>query len=78
MLNTYKSYFGNPDAVEHVFSPYRIAPLGAHVDHQHGIISGFAIDKGVELFFTKSDNSIVDLRSMTFRGETFFDLKFPV
>ena len=78
MLDTYKSYFGNSDKIEHIFSPYRIAPLGAHIDHQHGVISGFAIDKGVELLFSKSENSTVSLRSMTFRGEVAFDLKYPV
>ena len=30
----------------HTFSPYRVCPLGAHVDHQHGLVTGFAIDKG--------------------------------
>ncbi len=29
----------------HIFSPYRVCPLGAHVDHQHGLVTGFAIDK---------------------------------
>ena len=33
----------------HIFSPYRVCPLGAHVDHQHGLVTGFAIDKGVEI-----------------------------
>ena len=23
----------------HIFSPYRVCPLGAHVDHQHGIVT---------------------------------------
>ncbi len=35
----------------HFFSPYRVCPLGAHVDHQHGLVTGFAIDKGVDLWF---------------------------
>jgi len=78
MLDIYKSFFGASDNIERIFSPYRIAPLGAHVDHQHGVISGFAIDKGVELLFTKSTDSIVNLQSMTFRGETVFDLQYPV
>ena len=34
----------------HIFSPYRVCPLGAHVDHQHGIVTGFAINKGVDLW----------------------------
>ena len=34
----------------HIFSSYRVCPLGAHVDHQHGLVTGFAIDKGVDLW----------------------------
>jgi galactokinase len=33
----------------HIFSPYRVCPIGAHVDHQHGLVTGFAINKGVGL-----------------------------
>lgn len=29
---------------ETAFCPYRICPLGAHIDHQHGKILGMAID----------------------------------
>jgi len=78
VLNSYKNNFGDSKQPEHIFSPYRIAPLGAHVDHQRGIISGFAIDKGMELFFTKNESGIVDIRSMNFRGEVNFDLQLPV
>lgn len=36
-----------------IFAPYRVYPLGVHVDHQHGIVIGFAIDKGVDLWFNQ-------------------------
>lgn len=61
-----------------IFSPYRVCPLGAHVDHQHGLVSGFAIDKGVELLFSPSDDSRIDMKSLTFQGEIIFDLNVPV
>ena len=38
-----EAYKREPDAV--AFCPYRISPLGAHIDHQWGIINGLAIDK---------------------------------
>ena len=39
-------------APEHVaFTPYRVCPLGAHVDHQKGWITGFAIDKGIHIAY---------------------------
>ena len=58
----------------HIFSPYRVCPLGAHVDHQHGLVTGFAIDKGVDLWFTPSEDGRVHLESMTFEGVVDFDV----
>lgn len=58
----------------HIFSPYRVCPLGAHVDHQHGLVTGFAIDKGVDLWFNVREDSKVRLRSLSFEGEVQLDL----
>lgn len=58
----------------HIFSPYRVCPLGAHVDHQHGLVTGFAIDKGVDLWFTPRNDSLVHLESRTFEGLVDFDI----
>ena len=58
----------------HIFSPYRVCPLGAHVDHQHGLVTGFAINKGVDLWFNVREDSEVNLRSLSFEGEVHFDL----
>lgn len=62
----------------HIFSPYRVCPLGAHVDHQHGLVTGFAIDKGVDLWFNVRDDSMVCLTSRTFEGNVAFDINQPV
>jgi len=73
----------------HIFSPYRVCPLGAHVDHQHGLVTGFAIDKGVDLWFnvngqgggaTAGDvdsQGKVRLKSLTFEGDVEFDIESP-
>ncbi|MBR1548213.1 MAG: galactokinase [Prevotella sp.] len=61
----------------HIFSPYRVCPLGAHVDHQHGLVTGFAIDKGVDLWFDVRDDSHVHLVSKSFDGEVDFDINQP-
>lgn len=58
----------------HIFSPYRVCPIGAHVDHQHGLVTGFAIDKGVDLWFDVREDSIVKLTSRTFDGDVEFDI----
>ena len=69
----------------HIFSPYRVCPLGAHVDHQHGLVTGFAIDKGVDLWFNVNDGqrskvegiSHVHLESKTFEGVVDFEIDQP-
>ncbi len=48
------------------FTPYRVCPLGAHVDHQKGKITGFAIDKGVRISYGPKQNGIVEISSMQF------------
>ena len=62
----------------HIFSPYRVCPLGAHVDHQHGLVTGFAFDKGVDLWFSPTEDGIVSLKSLTFDGDVHFDITKPV
>lgn len=61
----------------HIFSPYRVCPLGAHVDHQHGLVTGFAINKGVDLWFNVRDDNMVNLSSRSFDGEVSFEISKP-
>jgi galactokinase/galacturonokinase len=58
----------------HIFSPYMVCPLRAHVDHQHGLVTGFAIDKGVDLWFTPRNDGEVHLESRTFEGLVNFNV----
>lgn len=52
---------------EHVaFTPYRICPLGAHSDHQLGLITGFAIDKGINIAYGPKQNGIIEIQSLQF------------
>ena len=53
-----------PEAV--VFCPYRVCPAGAHVDHQWGKVTGFAIDRGIHIAFSPKLNGIVELASLQF------------
>lgn len=57
-----------------VYSPLRICPLGAHVDHQLGLVCGFALDRGIHLAFAPRDDDLVRLRSAGFEGEVEFSL----
>ena len=42
-----------------VRSPYRICPLGAHVDHQLGRVTGMAIDRSILLAFVPTDDASI-------------------
>jgi len=48
------------------FTPYRICPIGAHVDHQLGKITGFAIDKGIHVAFGPKENGVIEIQSVQF------------
>ncbi|XP_059634497.1 galacturonokinase [Cornus florida] len=57
------------EEVRVVVSPYRICPLGAHIDHQGGTVSAMTINKGILLGFVPSGDSQVLLRSGQFKGD---------
>ncbi len=48
------------------FCPYRICPIGAHSDHQHGKITGLAIDKGIHIAYRPKRNGVVEMNSLNF------------
>nr|AEY11272.1 GALK [Morus alba var. multicaulis] len=62
------------EEVRVVASPYRICPLGAHIDHQGGTVSAMTINKGILLGFVPSGDSQVVLRSGQFKGEVRFSV----
>ena len=57
-----------------VRSPYRICPLGAHVDHQLGRVTGMAIEEALLLGFVPSGGTRMRVRSRNFEGEINRDL----
>lgn len=44
-----------------IFSPYRICPLGAHIDHQLGVVLGTAL-KDMGIYFTWKENGSGNVR----------------
>lgn len=72
----FQRWYGKSDKKQEVlesFCPYRVCPLGAHVDHQYGYVSGFAIDKGITIVYTPT-TGMVRVRSLNFEGEQSFHL----
>jgi len=78
MLEVLRGRYGaTGDAAGWVFAPYRICPLGAHIDHQLGEVTAMAIDRGVTLAFVASSHREVRLISLEYAGEVQFSLDEP-
>ena len=60
---------------ETAFCPYRVCPLGAHIDHQDGPILGFALDYGVHMAYGVKNNGIIELQSMNFPKRVQFHVQ---
>ncbi|CAI5470492.1 unnamed protein product [Closterium sp. Yama58-4] len=54
------------------FAPYRICPLGAHIDHQGGPVLAAAINTGVRFLFLPTPTPQVVVASLQFRGTVQF------
>ena len=60
----FETYDRDPEGIS--FSPYRVCPIGAHVDHNLGKITGFAIDQGIHIAYRPKKNGVVEMTSLQF------------
>ena len=58
----------NEDDILYSFCPYRVCPVGAHIDHQKGNVTGFAINYGITVAFVPSNNHFFEATSLNFSG----------
>ena len=73
-VEVYKELY-HQEPFDVAFCPYRISPLGAHIDHQYGKINGLAIDKGIHMAYHPKQNGVVELQSLNFpKHAQFFSL----
>ncbi len=70
----HQSYGVSADDVLVVRAPLRICPLGAHIDHQHGIVTGMTIDQAILLAFAPTNDKSVRIQSTNFDDEVRFSL----
>jgi galactokinase len=56
------------------YSPLRVSPLGAHVDHQDGLVTGMTLDQAILLAFAPRHDARVCVQSANFPGNVAFDL----
>ncbi len=73
LFNKFKQLFGEKEILQ-VRSPLRICPLGAHVDHQDGMVTGMALDANVDMIFTPSNDGSIRIVSMDFPDEEYFHI----
>lgn len=73
-INSLRGYENIPASdIQVVISPYRICPLGAHIDHQGGPVLGRTINTGTVLAFAPLQVPEVRLHS-----EHFGQISFPI
>ncbi len=73
LVDTFRAKFAHAPYAE-VRSPLRVCPLGAHVDHQDGIVTGMALTESVYLLFSSNDDGYIRVQSMDFPDEEYFHL----
>ncbi|MFP4010825.1 MAG: galactokinase family protein [Spirochaetaceae bacterium] len=71
LAESYKRKFGSVPT-RAVRSPLRICPLGAHVDHQDGIVSGMALTDSVDLVYSTEEDGYLRVQSLDFPDEEYF------
>lgn len=62
------------DDIRVVYSPLRISPLGAHIDHQDGWVTGMTLDRAIILAFVPRSDRKVCVESLNFEHRAEFEL----
>ena len=73
LYEAFDAHFGGEPA-DQVYCPYRVCPVGAHIDHQQGPVTGFALDHGVTLAYRPIEQPLIDIYSMNFVGNVRISL----
>ncbi|MFQ5611803.1 MAG: galactokinase family protein [Anaerolineae bacterium] len=68
------NYGVDPATVRVVKAPLRICPLGAHIDHQLGQVTGMTIDQSILMAFAPAPDSTVCIESLDFEPAVRFSL----
>jgi galactokinase len=75
LMDRLRAVSGCHDSEIHVVcSPLRVSPLGAHVDHQDGLVTGVALNRAIYLAFVPRNDRQVQVESMNFPGGMAFSL----
>ncbi|MDE7440211.1 MAG: GHMP kinase [Clostridia bacterium] len=75
LLERYYMHYGKVDEISYSSCPYRICPLGAHVDHQHGLVTGFALNYGIWIAYSVNNDGLCQVVSHNFKERKRFNVK---
>jgi galactokinase/galacturonokinase len=64
----------DPATISVVKAPLRICPLGAHIDHQLGCVTGMTIDQSILMAFAPTADGSVYIESLDFEPAVSFNL----
>jgi galacturonokinase len=69
LAKDFVEHFGSAEGeVRLIRSPYRLCPVGAHVDHQLGVVSAVAVDNGIHLAFAPNPDHVLRIISRGYPG----------
>lgn len=74
ITNLSKHFHGDSSLIQVVRVPLRISPLGAHIDHQLGRVTGMAVDRSILFAFAPTTDGTVHVHSLDFAAPTSFAL----
>lgn len=60
--------------VRAVKSPLRICPIGAHPNHQGGLVTGMTLNTGADMIYSPTDDGYIRLHSLDFPDKEYFHI----
>jgi galactokinase len=69
-----QNYAVDSAAIRVVKAPLRICPLGAHIDHQLGLVTGMTIDHSILMAFAPTTDGSIYIDSLNFTPPVSFNL----
>jgi len=61
LAEAFYNVYNKADDISVIKSPLRICPLGAHIDHQDGMVTGMALDSSVNMVYAPGDDGYIQV-----------------
>lgn len=74
LVQAFQDVYGTDQECRIIRSPFRICPLGAHVDHQGGMVTGMTLDAYIEMVYTPTNDGYIRIQSLDFPDEEYFHI----